>query len=409
MPSTPTLGDPILHPSKEFVDNPYPAFHQLRAEQPVFWSEKGKYWLVTGFAEAHHILRDVSYEKGVPPTGIIKNLLIHLAGGDELKESVSHWVALKNPPEHTRMRSTVNRAFTPAMITRMRPLIKQIADNLLDDLATRSEFDLISEFAFPLPVNVIATMLGVPPQDAHKLHAWSTSLTGLLEPRQNPSPGKIHKMTDANREFIEYLRPLIEERRREPKEDLISDLIRSQDSEHKLSDEELLANCVFLLVAGHETTVNLITNGVHALLTHPDQLDLLKSDFSLTPHAVEEILRFQSPIQIVRRIANHEMELSGKHLRKDDLLVLCLGACNRDPSAFQDPDRFDIQRKDCKHLAFGEGVHFCLGAFLARAEGDIALRSLFEKMPNLKLAQTQLEYKEPFALRGFKELRVSVN
>lgn len=407
MPSSShSLTDPLLHTSKEFLADPHPALHQLRSEAPVFWSEKGKYWIITRYADAHHILRDINYEKGVPPAGPVKNFLIHLAGADELKESASHWVAIKNPPEHTRIRSTANKAFTPSMIARMRPLIQEIADKLIEDLQGETEVDLIARYAFPLPVQVIAKMLGVPVQDRDKVHEWSNTLSALIDARPGINPAKIHKMTSANRQFIEYLKPLVEERRQHPQEDLISDLLRAQDHENKLSEEELLANLVFMLIAGHETTVNLISNGVHAFLTHPDQFELVKQNPDLMSHAVEECLRYQSPVQIVKRIAHRDMELAGQTIKEKDLLVLCLGACNRDPDVFPDPDRFDITRKESKHLAFGEGIHFCLGASLARAEGEIALNTLFRKFPGLSLAATTLEYKEPYGLRGFKALPV---
>lgn len=218
--------------------------------------------------------------------------------------------------------------------------------------------------------------------------------------------GRINRANEANKELIEYLRPLVQERRKNPRNDLISALVEAEEQGSKLTEEELLANCVLLLVAGHETTVNLIGNGVLALLKNPDQLELLKKEPDLIQSAVEEFLRYESPIQLVRRVAAEDMELGGQKIGKDDMLVVLLGACNRDTEVFPNPDTLDIRRSPNKHIAFSEGIHFCLGASLARLEGQIAISTLFKELPDIHLATEKLEFKHPFALRGLKEMPV---
>jgi cytochrome P450 len=379
---------------------------RLRSEAPVFWSDKGKYWIITRYADAHTILRDQSYEKGLSRMGQV-NLLVNLIPpASELRKSTSQWMLTQNPPDHTRLRSLLNKAFTPAMVQQMRPDIQEIADRLVESVRGKGQMELVSEYAFVLPVTVIAAMLGVPAEDRDKFHKWSHALTEMLEPRMTLDLGRINRANEANKELIEYLRPLVQKRRMNPRNDLISALVEAEDKGSKLTEEELLANCVLLLVAGHETTVNLIGNGVLALLRNPDQRELLKGEPELIQSAVEEFLRYESPIQLVRRVAAEDMELGGQKIAKDDMLVVLLGACNRDPEVFPNPDKLDIRRSPNKHIAFSEGIHFCLGASLARLEGQIAISTLFKELPNIRLATEKLEFKHPFALRGLKQMPV---
>jgi pimeloyl-[acyl-carrier protein] synthase len=310
-----------------------------------------------------------------------------------------------DPPDHTRMRALVNKAFTPAMVNEMRRHIENITNNLLDKVQPKGEMDLIAEFAFVIPVTVIAEMLGVPAEDRERFKGWSHALTELLEPSLDVT--KAMKAVAANNELINYLRPLVAERKKNPQKDLISALGAAELDGNKLTDYELLANVILILVAGHETTVNLIGNSVISLMRNPDQLDLLKSDPNLMESAVEEFLRYDSPVQFVRRNADSGLELAGKEIRQNDLLVMMLGAANRDPAQFENPDKLDITRTNNKHLAFGSGIHHCLGAALARTEGQIALSTLLRRVPGLKLKTTNLEYKTPFSLRGVKAMPVT--
>ncbi|HEY9868847.1 MAG TPA: cytochrome P450 [Candidatus Obscuribacterales bacterium] len=401
------LIDPLHHVTPEFLQDPYPTMQRLRSEAPVFWSDKGKYWIITRYSDAHTILRDQSYEKGLSRMGQVNPLVNLIPPASELRKSTSHWMLTQNPPDHTRLRSLLNKAFTPAMVQQMRPDIQEIADRLIESVRGKRQVELVSEYAFVLPVTVIAAMLGVPAEDRDKFHKWSHALTEMLEPRMTLDLGRINRANEANKELIEYLRPLVQERRKNPRNDLISALVEAEEQGSKLTEDELLANCVLLLVAGHETTVNLIGNGVLALLRNPDQLELLKKEPDLIQSAVEEFLRYESPIQLVRRVAAYDMELGGQKIDKDDMLVVLLGACNRDPEVFPNPDKLDIRRSPNKHIAFSEGIHFCLGASLARLEGQIAISTLFKELPDIRLATEKLEFKQPFALRGLKEMPVS--
>jgi cytochrome P450 len=315
------------------------------------------------------------------------------------------WMLNMNPPDHTRLRGLVNRAFTPKMVNEMRPHIQEIADFIIDRLQDKEEFDLVADFAFPLPVVVIAEMLGVPREDREQFKLWSHALTDTLEPEPN-----IEKMKQANKateELYEYLRPLVAERRKNPKNDLITALAAAEEEGKKLTEDELLANCVLILVAGHETTVNLIGNAVRTLLQHPDQLDLLKANPDLIGSAIGEVLRFESPVQTTRRLAGETLELNGTKINEGDMLVLLLGAANRDPAQYENPDTFDIQRDTKKHMAYGHGIHHCLGSSLADAEAQIAVGTLFKRLPNLRLLDQKIEIRTPFALRGAKKLMVA--
>ena len=403
--SSATLTDPFISLSKEFLDNPYPTFARLREEAPVFWSEKGKYWIVSRYQDANSILRDLHYEKGIQRWKAFNPLIKLVPQLSEQLKFRGKSMLNQDPPDHTRLRSLVNKAFTPTMVNQMRSHIESIADDLIGQVEKRREMDLVAEFAFILPVTVIAEMLGVPPKDRDQFKEWSHHLTAALEP--SPDIPRLMKAAGASQHLMAYLRPLIEERRKDPQADLISALVQAEEEGNKLSPEELVSNLILLLVAGHETTVNLIGNGVLALLRNPDQLDLLKSKPELLPTAVDEFLRYESPVQFVRRAAGGDMELAGQHLREDDMLFVLLGSANRDPNQFEHPDTLDITRTNNKHLAFGSGIHHCLGSSLAQLEGQIAIGTLLKRLPNLQLKTNRLEYKVPFALRGVKTMPVT--
>jgi len=403
--SSATLEDPVLHASQEFINNPYPTFERFRNEAPVFWSDKGKYWLVSKYADIQNILRDLHYEKGLQNSNMLNPVVKMLPPVKEAIKSRSTWMLNQNPPDHTRLRSLVNRAFTPTMVNSMRGHIEDIANRLLDDVAQKGEMDIVQDFAFPLPVTVIAEMLGVPPEDRQIIKGFSKRLTDGLEPGFDV--GRITRANSAVQEFEDYLRPLVEERRKHAQNDLISALVAAEEQGDKLTLDELLGNCVLMLVAGHETTVNLIGNSVLALLNHPDQMELLKAQPELCVTAVNEFLRYESPVQTVRRMAAQELELHGQKIKTGDTLLLLLGSANRDPDHYQNADKLDITRADNRHLAFGTGIHHCLGSSLAEVEGQIAITTLLKRFPNLEMKSTNVEFKFPFALRGPKELLVS--
>jgi len=405
MSKTSTLVDPLNPLTPEFLQDPYPTYRQLREEAPIFWSDKSKYWLITRYEDVHSILKDMSYEKQLQRWKQVNPMVKMIPEVSKLMGTRAKWMLNMNPPDHTRLRGLVNRAFTPKMVNEMRPHIQEIADYIIDRLQDKEEFDLVADFAFPLPVVVIAEMLGVPREDREQFKLWSHALTDTLEPEPN-----IEKMKQANKateELYEYLRPLVAERRKNPKNDLITALAAAEEEGKKLTEDELLANCVLILVAGHETTVNLIGNAVRTLLQHPDQLDLLKANPDLIGSAIGEVLRFESPVQTTRRLAGETLELNGTKINEGDMLVLLLGAANRDPAQYENPDTFDIQRDTKKHMAYGHGIHHCLGSSLADAEAQIAVGTLFKRLPNLRLLDQKIEIRTPFALRGAKKLMVA--
>ncbi len=398
------LADPLKPLDPEFLQDPYPTFDRMRTEEPVFWSESGKYWIVTRFDDVYGILKTLSYEKGLQRWKQVNPLTKIIPPVRKLTESRKKWMLNMDPPDHTRLRSLVNKAFTPSMVNGMRDHIKEIAEHLLDEVKDKEEFDLVADYCFPLPVTVIAEMLGVPASDRDKFHKWSTSMTESLEPSMSMKHMmKANKVTD---ELMDYLKPLVNERRKNPKDDLISALVAAEEDGQKLTEEELLNNCILLLVAGHETTVNLIGNAARCLLTNEDQLKLLKEKPELVKGAITETLRYESPVQLVRRLAHEKTELRGKEIGERDMIILLLGAANRDPDVFENANSFDITRDTKKHVAFGHGIHHCLGSSLAEAEGEIAIATLFERFPDLALKTEDIKIRMPFALRGPKELWV---
>ncbi|MGD9682251.1 MAG: cytochrome P450 [Candidatus Obscuribacterales bacterium] len=403
MPQT-KLTDPLNPITDEFLQDPYPTFSRLQKEEPVYWSEKSKYFIITRYEDVFGILKDNTYGKRLQQWKQVNPVVKLVPQVSKMMKSRSLWMLNQDQPDHTRLRGLVNKAFTPSMIGNMKAHIAEIADYLLSGLKDRDEFDLVTEYAFPLPVTVIAEMLGVPSEDRDKFRHWSTQMTETLEP--TPNLEHMKKSNAANEELIDYLRPLVAKRRQDPKDDLISALIHAEEEGNKLTEDELLGNCVLILVAGHETTVNLIGNSVRCLLSHPDQLALLKSQSELLPKAINEVLRYESPVQLVRRLAGQETELRGKKIKEKDMLVLLLGAANRDPDEFENADKFDITRDVKKHLAFGHGIHHCLGSSLAEAEGEIAIDHLFKTFPDLALKTDKITIRKPFALRGPKELLV---
>ncbi|HEV2125485.1 MAG TPA: cytochrome P450, partial [Chloroflexota bacterium] len=323
-------------------------------------------------------------------------------------ETAGQMMLFRDPPDHTRLRALVNRAFTPSVVERMRPRISEQAHDLLDKVIAKANtgnpVDLIADFAFPLPVTVIADMLGVPIEYREDFRTWSDALAAAIDVRQTrEATARASEATIALRAF---LTKLIEDRRRDQRSDILSALIAVEDQGDRLSQDELIAMCFLLLAAGHETTVNLIGNGLLALLQHPDQLERLRRDPTLIVSAVEELLRFDSPVQLTGRVALQDVEVRGRQIKKGQQLSLVLGAANRDPEQFADPDRLDIGRHPNRHLSFGMGIHFCLGAPLARAEGQIALGACLQRLPGLRLASDRVEWREMIAFRGLKTLLV---
>jgi cytochrome P450 len=311
-----------------------------------------------------------------------------------------------DPPDHTRLRRLVNLAFSAKAVESLRPRVQEIVDELLDRVADKGQMDAIADLAYPLPVAVICEMLGVPNEDQPQFSGWSEVLAQSLDPDiMMPPPEVIEKRAWAIRESRAYFRQLVEKRRQSPGNDILSGLIAAEDEGDKLTESELLSTCSLLLIAGHETTVNLIGNGIFRLLQHPDQLAKFRADWDLAPRVVEEVLRYDPPVQFDGRICLEETEVGGHTVQVNQFVMLLLGAANRDPSVFEDPDTFDITRDATGHMAFGYGIHFCLGAPLARIEGQIALRTLFQRFPNLhRTTEGTPTYRPQITLRGIQEL-----
>jgi unspecific monooxygenase len=311
-----------------------------------------------------------------------------------------------DPPDHTRLRGLVNKAFTPRVVERLRERVEAIVDELLGAVAPKGEIEIVEDLAYPLPVRVICEMLGVPAEDHETFRSWSQHVARGLDPDFVLPPDFIERRQRTFDQLREYFLRLIEARRREPREDLISALIAAEENGQVLSEDELVTTCGLLLIAGHETTVNLIANGTLALLRHPDQLRRLRDDPSLIRTAVEEVLRFDPPVQMTARIALDDIAVGSATFRKGQLAILLLAAANRDEAQFADPETFDIGREDNRHLAFGMGIHFCVGAPLARVEGQIALSAIAERLRDPALMVETPKYKENLVLRGLEALPV---
>jgi cytochrome P450 len=307
-----------------------------------------------------------------------------------------------DPPDHTRLRRLVGKAFTPRRIEQLRPRVEEISDELLDTLAGRTEFDLIDSFAFPLPTTVICELLGIPPADRESFRVWSNTLV---------STSGAQETREASTAMAAYLVTLMADKRTNPADDMLTALLHARDNEDKLTENELISMVFLLLVAGHETTVNLIGNGMLALLGNPDQLAALRADFSLLPRAVEEFLRYEGPVNLTTlRYTTGPVRIGNVTVPAGEFVLVALSSANRDPEQFDDADRLDVTRSPGGHLAFGHGIHFCLGAPLARLEGEVAFEQLLRRFPDLRLAVDpgQLRWRASTLMRGVEALPVTV-
>lgn len=399
-----TVADESLLTAERVAD-PYPYFHALRSQDPVHWSNSHRAWLLTRYddvATAFHDSR-LSADRISP----LLDRITHARNGElpAVFALLRHWLVFKDAPDHTRLRRLAGKAFTRRAVERMRTVLECAVAALTADLEDRLDFDLIEDFAFPLPAIGIAGILGVPAEDRHLFKKWSDAMTGLIfgaaDAADNAERGE-----PALGDLADYLRDRAERCRAKPDESVISALVKAEADDDRLSMDEVIATSMLLLFAGHESTTSLIASACLALLRHPDQLELLIRDPALVPAAVEETLRFDGSTKVALRVVADDHERRGKHLQRGDRVFLVAGAAGRDPARFPDPDRFDILRGDKVHLNFGGGIHFCLGAPLARLEMEVALLGLRSVLPRLMLATPTPAWHPTVISRGLISLPV---
>jgi pimeloyl-[acyl-carrier protein] synthase len=390
----------------EFQVNPYPTYHRFRLQDPIhrIHGFQGDAWFVTRYADVKAILNDPRFRVDDLPKRIEQKSCYLKDRGDfnTLTQTIGKWLFFLEPPDHIKLRELVSKAFSPKEIERMRPQIQEIVDESIGSMGNAGVVDIISELACPLPATVTAKMLGVPTQERSQLTQWAHDLFRVFD--QPISLEGYEHLERVASEFKEYFRTLISEREKKPKADLLSNLIAARDRKNWLSNDELLAFCSMLFSVGQETTENFIGNSMLALLRHPDQMAKLRRESTIAKSAIEELLRYDSPVQLIARLVTEDVEMGGKTMRVGDRVHLCLGAANRDPAQFTNPDRLDLNRSQNGHLPFGSGIHYCLGAALARLQGQIAIETLLRRFPDLTLSTDKLEWRKNIVLRGLKAL-----
>lgn len=391
----------------EFKANPFPFYAQLRAESPVFPVQlprpfKQRSWLVTRYDDVQMILKDARFVKN-PRTAMSSEQLKQRPWLPPMLRALDQNMLDLDGPDHTRLRALVHKAFTPRLIEQMRDQIQSLANELLDAVEAKGRMDLIADFALPLPLTIIGRILGVPAEDNPRFHRWSTALVSA------GSQSNLVTMIPALMRFMGYVKKLVKQRHAHPQDDLITALVQAKEGSDQLSDNEVLGMIFLLLIAGHETTVNLIGSGSLALLEHADQLRKLRAEPGLIKSAIEELLRFVCPVEMAtERYALEDATIAGTTIPRGELVLAVIGSANRDASSFTEPDTLDITRENNRHLAFGLGTHYCLGAPLARLEGQIAINTLLRRFPNLRLSvpADQLRWRGAFVLRGLEALPV---
>lgn len=394
--------------------DPYPIFRRLREEDPVHWNDVLRGWVLTRYEDVRAALRDAQYSAD-RITPFVRHMARTGRGDVEgFGATLSLWSVFRDPPDHTRLRGLMNKGFTPRMVESMRPRIQAIVDQLLDAIGDRGagRFDLIRDFAFPLPATVIGAMLGLELDRLEQVKGWSDDLATFVGTSQM-TPDKYARAKRGLDGLVGYFRAAVGQRRaRGPHRpapgapDVIGALIAAEEDGTRLSEQELIATCIFLLFAGHETTTNLIGSGLWLLLRHADQLERLRADPTLVRSMVEEVLRYEGPSGAAVRIAAQDIALGGKQIRKGDRIFAMINAADRDPAVFAEPERFDIGRDDSRHLAFGLGMHFCVGAPLARLEGQIAFETLLRRIPEMALDMGEPAWSDSLILRGIMSIPI---
>jgi cytochrome P450 len=381
-------------------------YAQLRERAPVCWNPRLRMWVVTRYDDVLAVVQGADYSVD-RFARIDSAALLERPDLDALRRMLRDWAVYRDPPDHTRLRALLAQSFTPRQIERMSPRIQAIVDELLDRAVERRDVDFVADFAFPLPATVVASMLGVPTGDLDKVKLWSDQIASYIGGAQ-AGRNNVDAAQRGLFEACDYFRRLARARRAQPDDDVLSLLIAAEERGQGLSEEELVANCVLLLFAGHETTANLIGNGLLHLLEHPAEMERLRRNPELAPSAVEELLRFDPPVSGTIRIAVRDLELHGQQIAEGQQVACMLASANRDPQRFPEPDRLDLARAPNRHLAFGYGIHFCVGAALARLEAQIAFRTLLARFPKLRGAGGEPVWKPQVFFHGLERFPVEL-
>ncbi len=387
-----TLDDMLV--SREFMEDPYPLLRQLRAEDPVHWSDSIGGWILTRYDDMVVTFKDTAHFSN---EGRLAKAVAYLPPETRSRFQIfeDHYrqrsLIHSDPPDHTRLRSLVTKAFNARVVEAMRPRMQEIVNEAFDAALQAGGMDVIKDLAIPLPVTVLAEILGVPKADVHLFKGWADGVLAF-QGVNKPPVEVLQRSQDSILGIRGYLGALLKEKKAHPGEDLLSELAAAESEGERLSETELVNTCITLLVAGHETTTSLIGNGMWALLCHPDQWQLLKDDPSLLTPAIEEMLRYESPVARQPRLMRQEIEMGGKKLQPGEMAFQMLNAANRDPDYFTEPDRFNIQREKNRHIAFGLGPHFCVGALLARTEGQVVFSTLVARLPHVRLVSEKPDW-----------------
>jgi len=386
----------------EVLANPYPLFHQLRRQDPVHWDPYLHAWVVTRYDDVINVLHHFSADRTPTPEHLARIGLGELA---PIAQVMVKQMLFLDPPTHTRIRSLASQAFTPGRVATLREHIRDIVRSLIDEVAAKGRMDVIADLAEPLPYTVTAEMLGVPVEDAPQLKAWSQDFAEMLGNFQH-NPERAPRVRRSVEEMTKYFQSAIREMERHPREGLIHSFLTAESEGDRYSEEEVIANTIVTMVGGQETTTNLIGNGVLTLLRNPEELARLKADLSLIPSAVEEILRYEPPSQHTARLAPRDLEMRGKKISKRQAVIAVMAAGNRDPERFPEPDRFDVTRRDNRHLSFGWAAHFCFGAALARIEGQVTFEEMLRRLPDWSLEGGPAVWRTNLGLRGLTSLEI---
>ncbi len=399
----PAKFNPLL---PDYLIDPHPQLHRLRREDPVHCSTTLGVWVLTRYADVRAALLDSRFSCMAGRWEQYEKFF--LRGGSRtspMAEMYSKWMLQVDPPVHTRLRGLVNKVFTPRVVEALRPRIEQNVDDLIDKVVKSGRMEIMSDLAFPLPIMVISDLLGIPREDYESIRDWTAALLPSLSPAI--SAAGVARVNEVIVEYREYFRELANQRRKNPKDDLLSALIAAREQQDKLSEDELLATCIFLAFAGHATTAQLTGKAMLTLLENPDQLDKLRRDPALVGGAIEEVLRYDSMLQVLYRTTTEPVQIGDKIIPERQMVFLSLAGANRDPEQFVDPDRFDIARDASKHLAFAYGIHYCAGAPLGRLEGQIAVNAMLRRLPELRLHAEGIRREPSLLLRGLEALPVS--